>query len=127
MYLRWVDYDPEEHLRVLEEYQKIEMVKIYGEVFFQNRKLKIFKNTYLSYNFSSLFTYFPTWYSKLNIKFLKAFDRKNFKIFKKNCDNSTILQMPRYQSNGKYWAILLVSFTFAPYETRTQRAVASRE
>ena len=46
MYLRWVDYDPEEHLRVLEEYQKMEMVKIYGEVFFQNRKLKIFKNTY---------------------------------------------------------------------------------
>ena len=54
---------------------------------------------------------------------INIFHMIGFKIFKKNCDNTTILQMPRYESNGKYWAMLLVSFVFLPYETRTQRAL----
>ena len=40
MYLRWVGYDPEERQSVLEEYQKMEMVKIYGEVFFSEQKIQ---------------------------------------------------------------------------------------
>ncbi len=86
------------NLKVLIFYY-IKILEKSTEQFSWNTKLQISQKPYptSSLNF---FIYCSAYYSKLTIKFLKTFDRRNSKISKKNSKITTILKMSCYHGNG---------------------------